>query len=147
MTKLESSSFEKFDSGEYPKLYLLDFGLRMRRTSSNCATQSLDKDYYYSEDIESRASSGSINGGCTHPAYFSFVIGSSLTPISIVPGSHKHVFYTHEELKKLGKREKLRLLHVPTYSVLLVRRDILHSGAGSRECMDKICEHLLMYID
>ena len=118
----------------------------MLATGPNCTMQSPHRDFYHSKDLETRASESSIDRGCAHPAYFSIVTGSFVIPIWLLHGSHNYVFYTLAELKMLSKREKLRLLYIPPYSVLIVRGDVLHSCAGSKECMGAICERLHMYI-
>jgi len=74
-----------------------------------------------------------IYGGCAYPAYFAVVNGSSHYPLWILPGSQKYVFFNSEELKMVSKRERLRLIYVPPYSIVIVRGDVLHCGAGSFE--------------
>ncbi len=146
MLRLDYQSFEGPESEFHPKLYVPDSGSRFLATAPNCETQVPHLDYFHVKGLQSADAPRSIAGGCALPAYFAIVTGSSFYPIWVLPGSQKYVFLSEPKLKDVSELEKLRLLYVPPHSILLVRGDVIHCGAGSLECSGNFCERLHLYI-
>lgn len=68
------------------------------------------------------------------PGYFAIVTGSEKTPLWILPGSHGHVFLKARKQRTVANQRALELIEIPPHSIFICRGDVVHAGAGYKEC-------------
>lgn len=85
------------------------------------------------------------NGSIKYPPYFLIVTANEGAPIWIAEGSQKFINTSVEEMKSFGKKYTMRLVRIPPWSLIIVRGDVYHGGAGGRETEGKRCFRYHMY--
>jgi len=78
--------------------------------------------------------------------YFIIVTGKDTTPIWLSEGSHKLISVTETQMRELGKHVTLSLFQIPPWSLLIVRGDLIHAGAGGAESTGNNCHRFHMYV-
>lgn len=78
--------------------------------------------------------------------YFVIVTSSQETPIWISEGSHRFITVSETVMQELGKRCTLSLFRIPPWSILFVRGDVFHAGAGGKETNGAHCFRFHMYL-
>lgn len=86
------------------------------------------------------------NNAVKYPPYFALVTGSEGAPLSVASGSHVYVGVSASAMKTMGKEVSLRLVFIEPYSVVSVRGDLFHAGAGGEESNGKRCARFHMYM-
>ncbi len=139
--------FEAFDgskdhgseSPDTPNLYAADTGGAFLLTSRECDRQIVHCDFEW-------ARNGIHGDAPKNPSYSFLVSGGNPTPIWISDHSHKFVYYTVAQKRDLASVLQLRKRIIPAHSVLVIRGDVAHAGAGHQDTDTQYNTRYLLYL-
>jgi len=98
-------------------------------------------DYSFSVD-ESLAPDGSS----LRPPFFALISFGEYVPLYVLEGSQRLLQRTSHDLSEIGSRLPLKQIVIPPWSLILLRGDLLHAGAGGADTAGKHAARFHMYI-
>ena len=146
--RLRFSTFDRKDSddAQAPLIHAPDTGGRGIASAPLLGPQTGHTDHFHDYKTIGKDEEGRDRVTVKYPAYFAMVTSANTTPLWVCEGSQKCAFLSMEELASMREHECLRTIYIPPYSVIVMRGDVIHAGAGAMEAMGNWCTRYHMYI-
>lgn len=129
-----------------PEIYAPDSGGRFIATGNACRSQAAHIDFNYDKEKLAYGEDGNRLPQFEYPGYFAMVAGEEGMYLWVLPGSQKIVILPTHEMGKLAQICEMELIKVEPWSVIIMRGDVLHGGAGGKDSKKLACIRFHMYI-